>query len=80
MEVDTVNWLSVEVKRGAKVLQPATVVAVTQEESFGSLLGRVFEQYHDDTVEKTVIASSSKGTAHTVPLCAPVLQVCLKFK
>ena len=49
MEVEC-NWLSVEVKRGAKVLQPATVVAVTQEESFGSLLGRVFEQYHDDTV------------------------------
>ena len=48
MEVEC-NWLSVEVKRGAKVLQPATVVAVTQE-SFGSLLGRVFEQYHNDTV------------------------------
>ena len=61
-----------EVKRGAKVLQPATVVAVTQEESFGSLLGRVFEQYHDDTVEKTVIASSSKGTAHTVCSCTSV--------
>ena len=49
MEVEC-NWLSVEVKRGAKVLQPTTVVAVTQEDSFGSLLGRVFEQYHDDTV------------------------------
>ena len=32
MEVEC-NWPSVEVKRGAKVLQPA---AVTQEESFGS--------------------------------------------
>ena len=46
MEVEC-NWLSVEVKRDVKVLQPATVVAVTQEESFGSLLGRVFEhEYH----------------------------------
>ena len=48
------NWLSVEVKRGAKVFHPATVVAVlkpvTHEEIFGSLLWRVFEQYHDDTV------------------------------
>ena len=32
-------WLSVEV--GVKVLQLATIVAVKQEESFGSLLGRV---------------------------------------
>ena len=41
-------------KRGAKVFHPATVVAVlkpvTHEEIFGSLLWRVFEQYHDDTV------------------------------
>ena len=47
MEVEC-NWLNVEVKRGVKVLQPATVVALTQEESFesfGSLLRRVFEQH-----------------------------------
>ncbi len=32
------SWVSVEVKRVAKVLKPATILTVTHEDSFGSLL------------------------------------------
>lgn len=69
-------WASVEVKRGAKVLQPATVLGVFSEDSFGSLLGRVCSRFQDETVEKALISSSlNKGTTHEVPLDAPVVQV-----
>ena len=69
-------WSSVEVKRGAKVLQPATVLGVFAEDSFGSLLGRVCNKFQDETVEKVVISSPlNKGSTHVVPLGAPVVQV-----
>ena len=66
-------WVSVEVKSGAKVLKPATILSANNEDTFGSLLARVCTTYQDRTVEKAVI-SASKG-AHTVPLNAPVVQV-----
>ncbi len=43
--------LSLEVKRGAKVLKPATILTVTHEDSFGSLLERISSGFQDEAVE-----------------------------
>jgi len=69
-------WVSVEVKRSVKVFQSATIVAAKPGDSFGSLLDRLCSEYRDETIDKVIITSAaSKGTTHTVPLCAPVVQV-----
>ncbi len=70
-----VSWVSVLVKIGAKVLKPATILTVTHEDSFGSLLERISSGFQDESVEKTLISSSTNKDTHTVPLNAPVVQV-----
>ncbi len=42
------SWVSLEVKRGAKVLKPATILTVTHEDSFGSLLERISSGFQDE--------------------------------
>ena len=49
--------MSVEVRRGAKVLQPATILTATQEANFDSLLGRNSGGFQVETVEKTLLSS-----------------------
>ena len=51
------SWVSVEVRRGAKVLQPATILTATQEANFDSLLGRNSGGFQVETVEKTLLSS-----------------------
>ncbi len=45
-------WASVEVKTSAKILQPATILSVSPEDTFGSLLGRVYSGLQGETVER----------------------------
>ncbi len=69
------SWVSLEVKRGAKVLKPATILTVIHEDSFGSLLERIRSGFQDEAVEKTLLSSSTNKGTHTVPLNASVVQV-----
>ena len=68
-------WASIEVKRAAKVLHPATILSVSPDDTFGSLLGRVYKDFQHETVDKTLISSTMNKVTHSVPLNAPVFQV-----
>ena len=47
-------WISVSEKKSKNALT-TTIIAVKWEESFGSILGRVYSQNSAETVEKTAI-------------------------
>ena len=54
------------VKRAQMTLVPSTVVLAKATDTFGSLLGKISEEFCGETVEKVTILSSSKVDSHVV--------------
>ncbi len=64
-------WISLEVK-SCSTLLPSTAVAVTSEDTFGSVLEKVYDS-PEAQVEKVTIGDGSQN--HFVPMDAPVMKV-----
>ena len=77
------QWLSVEVKRGQKLIIPRRIIRASPEDTFGSLLEKL-EIIDNEIVQRVTIQQSDTNSrqdasasilTHEVPLEAPVSQV-----